>query len=177
MTMRRLLFSCITLAVLAGAAFAVSFLRPQRIPEVVTERKPVGTWCSLDKLGTGGQTCQLFDASGVRWGTAVPSTGPLLLLVTDERHEDDPAIFIGLMTAVIGLVPLGVTVRSVTLPDAEPGGMQIHTSKRYDIYMDALGAVADQLSVLGIFLADRAKDATFAPQYIDLRTPGRVYYK
>ena len=51
------------------------------------------------------------------------------------------------------------------------------TGKGYDIIFDAGGDVADQLSVLTVFLADRAKDPAFAPQYIDLRTPGRVYYK
>jgi hypothetical protein len=145
---------------------------PHQLDITVAERKPLGLWCR-------GQSCQLFDVTGARWGSALPSSGPLLLLVTDERADDgmDSQSFAGLTRALDGLPELGLKAKRVTLPNAEPGGIRIATSKNYDLLMDSIGDVDDQLAVLKVFLSDKAKDPAFAPQYIDLRTPGRVYYK
>ena len=135
-------------------------------------RTPAGTWCR-------GDECRYFDRSGEVWGQALKSSGPLLLLVQDQRADDttDPSLVSGIFAAVDGLTSLGIGARNITLPDAEPGGMTIVTTKNYDLYMDAQGDVPAQLAVLAVFLADRAKDPAFAPTYVDLRTPGRVYYK
>jgi cell division septal protein FtsQ len=145
---------------------------PHGLEVGITERQTLGTWCR-------GDDCQFFDRFGIRWGTALPSHGPLLLLVRDERTEEDldPRIFAGMLAAMHGLPVLGLAAASISLPDDEPGGIRLKTTKGYELYLDALGDVADQLDVLGVFLADRSKDPTFAPAYIDLRTPGRVYYK
>lgn len=145
---------------------------PHTISITVTERSPVGIWCR-------GQECQFWDRSGARWGNPVPSVGPLLLRVQDERDdaEIDARMLSGMLRAVDALPDLGLHARSVRLPNGEPGGVRITTDRKYDVYVDALGDVADQLDVLGIFLADRAKDPSFSPAYIDVRTPGRVYYK
>ena len=100
-------------------------------------------------------------------------------MVNDQRSDDSltPKFLSGILASIDGLSATGLKSRVVTLPDADPGGIRITTSKGYDVYMDALGDVADQLSTLSVFLADRSKDATFKPLYLDLRTPGRIYYK
>lgn len=138
----------------------------------ITEREPHGVWCR-------GEACQYWDRSGARWGSISSSVGPLLLLVQDDRSEDDhnQRLIDGMLAAVDGLPKVGIRARSVTLPDAEPGGIRITTDQQYAILADALGNVPDQLDTLSVFLADRAKQSDFKPQYLDLRTPGRVYYK
>lgn len=145
---------------------------PHTLIVAISERHAIGQWCHEGE-------CQLFDNKGSHWGSTLPSSGPLLLLVQDERQdgEFDTDILQGIMTAVDGLPELSIFPRKVILPDAEPGGIQITSNVNYGLYMNALGDVVDQLSVLSVFLADRAKDPSFSPQYIDLRTPGRVYYK
>lgn len=145
---------------------------PHTLTVEVTERQPIGAWCR-------GQECQFFDAQGIRWGQALRSSGPLLLLIDDERSDDSiaPKLLQGILATLDGLPRLGLSGRSITLPDGQAGQIIIRTAAGYDIYLDAFGDVSDQLQVLGVFLADRAKDPAFAPTYLDLRTPGRVYYK
>ena len=169
------LYAVVALAIIVGLGWAarhVSWPRGTRTAVVETPRIPAGVWCRQD-------SCQLWDRTGTRWGTAVPSVGTLLVMVNDQRSDDSlsPKFLAGLLAAIDGLATTGLKARIVTLPDAEPGGIRITTSRGFDVYMDALGDVADQLSTLSVFLADRSKDATFKPLYLDLRTPGRIYYK
>jgi hypothetical protein len=90
-------------------------------------------------------------------------------------------VLAGLLAAEWGLQELGLTVRLAVLPDAEPGGMRLSVTAGYDLLMDGFGDIADQLSTLEVFLADKANPPAggpaFHPLYIDLRTPGRIYYK
>lgn len=145
---------------------------PHTVRITVSEREPMGAWCR-------GETCRYFDRSGARWGSAVPSRGPLLLLVRDERSDDrwDDRLFAGMRTAVSGLPDLGLRPIVVTFPDAAPGDMRISVAAGYEVIMDALGDVADQLATLGVLIADRAGDPAFRPSYVDVRTLGRVYYR
>lgn len=145
---------------------------PHTIAVVVTERVAFGLWCR-------GSTCSYFDRSGARWGSAVPSRGPLLVRVQDERTEASGSeqLVEGILAAVDGLPALGLLGVSVTLPDSAPGDMRVSVSKKYDLLLDAFGDLSDQLATLGVLLSDRAKDPGWAPQYIDLRTPGRAYYR
>ena len=149
----------------------VSKRYPHNLDVSVTERVAFGLWCR-------GDACMYFDRSGARWGSAVPSHGPLLVRVQDDRTADDvPGRLIsGLLSAIDGLPELGLHVVSVVLPDSAPGDSRLLVDKHYEILLDAYGDVADQLSTLEVLLADKAKDPAWAPRYIDLRTPGRVYY-
>jgi hypothetical protein len=82
------------------------------------------------------------------------------------------------MTLVVSSIPaFGLRPITVTFPDAAPGDMHVSISAGYDLLFDALGDVADQLSTLGVLVADKASDTSFHPQYIDIRTPGRAYYR
>lgn len=166
-----------SLAIVAGIGWAathVSWPTTARTAAIETPRVPMGVWCR-----TGDSPCRLWDRSGTRWGEAVPSVGTLLVLVDDQRSDDtlEPRFLNGILAAIDGLAAANLRSRIVTLPDAEPGGIRVSTSAGYDVYIDALGDVADQLSTLSVFLADRARDASFKPQYLDLRTPGRVYVR
>lgn len=169
------------LAVLVAAAgyafwrWALPRLRqafPKPAQQTESEPVPVGIWCH-------GDSCQYWDASGKRWGSALRSSGPLLFLVDDQRASvsDDTALAAGIIHATGGLKQLSLQPLSVMLPDNEPGGIRVALASGYELFMDALGDVADQLSTLAVFLGERARDPSFKPQYLDLRTPGRVYFK
>lgn len=145
---------------------------PHAVRVTLEERAPIGTWCMKD-------VCQYFDEAGVRWGTAIPSRGPLLLLVQDERSDArwEQRLFAGMRAAVQGLPEIGLRPLTVQFTDTAPGDMHVRVSAGYDVIFDAQGDIADQLSTLGVLIADRAKTPGFMPQYIDIRTPGRAYYK
>jgi hypothetical protein len=136
------------------------------------ERTPVGIWCVQKE-------CKYFDRSATVWGSAVFSRGPLLLLVEDERAaaSASPALIASIFTVVDGLPDIGIHVQSVKLPDTAPGDLRLTIDRPYPLLFDAQGDIADQLATLAVLLADRAKDPAWAPQYIDVRTPGRVYYR
>jgi hypothetical protein len=146
---------------------------PRTILVGVTERIPAGIWCR----GGQAETCRFWDRSGSRWGAAIPSTGPLFVLVIDERHDDEfpDALRAGMLAALDGISDLGMAARRIILPDAEPGGMRLETASGTVLALDALGDMADQLGTLKVFLAQRGDEAL--PGLIDLRTPGRVYFK
>lgn len=154
------------------ASISVRADLPHAIEISATERLPVGIWCRAD-------VCRFWDRSGTFWGTAVESVGPLLMLIRDQRAEEfqDEQLLPGILTVLDGLEPLGLKAKYILLPDAEPGGMRIPTNRGWDLLMDASGDVQEQLSTLGVFLADTGANASFHPAYIDLRTPGRVYFQ
>lgn len=145
---------------------------PHSLEVIVTERVAFGVWCRKDQ-------CTYFDRTGARWGEAVPSRGPLLVRVQDERTDDQvpERLIRGMLEAIDGLPELGLRGMSLTLPDGSPGDLRITLDKRYNLLMDAYGDVADQLATLGVLLSDKAKDPAWAPLYIDMRTPGRAYYR
>jgi hypothetical protein len=159
------------------AQATVAKVWPHGVTVSVTERALAGAWCR--RLSGEGDSCRYWDRTGARWGSAVPSVGPLLLLVMDERTGDElePAFLEGVLAAVDGTAHAGLAVRRVVLPDAEPGGVRLDLSAGYELRMDALGDVEEQLSTLKVFLGEKAKDPAFHPQYLDLRTAGRVYFR
>ncbi len=136
------------------------------------ERTAMGTWCR-------SSGCRYFDITGARWGSAVPSRGPLLLLVMDEQTDAvwDERLFDNLKSIIAALPAIGMHPIVATLQDGAPGDLRITLSEKYDLLFDALGDITDQLTTLKVFVSDKAADPTWKPQYIDLRSPGRVYYK
>lgn len=154
------------------ASISVTKEYPHTVRIAAAERIPVGIWCR-------GESCRFFDDSGTRWGTTVPSRGPLLLLVRDERSDDawDERLFNGLRTASDELPRMGLRPIVVVLPDAAPGDMRITVAAGFEVIIGALGDVGDQLATLEVLIAEKASDPSFRPAYVDLRTPGRVYYR
>lgn len=170
----------ITERVPAVASAQVSRDYPHGLRVELTERVPQGIWCrQVPDRSADDLQCRYWDRSGVRWGSAVPSVGPLLVMVRDERSEDtqDARLAAGLIAALDGLPRLGLAPRMLTLPDLEPGGLRVTINGGPEVLLDALADVQGQLDTLELLLADRAGDAAFRPAYIDLRTQGRVYYR
>lgn len=153
-------------------SFEVTKEYPHTVRISVTERTPRGIWCI-------SEVCQYFDTSGVRWGSALKSRGPLLLLVRDERTDPqfDARLFEGMSAAVDRFPEIGLRPISVTFPESAPGDMRVSVAQGYEVIVDVFGDVPDQLATLGVLVAEKATDAAFRPQYIDVRTPGRVYYR
>jgi hypothetical protein len=170
---RAFVYTILLLILVCGIAWCVWFVMHRASAQApAVQRTAVGIWCFEND-------CQYFDANGVRWGTAPHSRGPIFLLVQDER-TDAPVSeqFAQSILEIVNTLPsLGMRALWVTLPNAAPGDVRISTDKHYDLIIDGYSNVSDQLDTLSVFLADKAKDASFAPQYIDLRTLGRVYFK
>jgi cell division septal protein FtsQ len=145
---------------------------PHTLRVDVIEREAFGVWCR-------GDDCSYVDRTGARWGSAVSSRGPLLVRVEDERTDDDLPLKLmaGLLAAIDGLPPLGLHVVSVTLPDSAPGDTRLLLDAGYSLLMDVYADTTDQLATLGVLLADKAKDSAWKPQYVDIRTPGRAYFR
>ncbi len=135
-------------------------------------RVPEGIWCH-------GDACRFWDRTATFWGSTVPSVGPLLMLVRDDRTDEEEIheLFTGILATLDGLEPLGLSAKYVVIPDAEPGGIRIPTNRGWDLLIDTANDIGDQLRTLDVLLADKASDSSFSPLYIDLRTPGRVYYR
>jgi hypothetical protein len=135
-------------------------------------RIPEGIWCR-------GDVCRFWDRTGTFWGSVVPSVGPLLMLIRDDRTDDEDTheLFAGILMTLDGLEPLGLSAKYVVIPDAEPGGIRIPTNRGWDLLIDTANDIEDQLRTLDVLLADKASDSSFLPLYVDLRTPGRVYYR
>jgi cell division septal protein FtsQ len=150
----------------------VTKLYPHALRVEVVERVVMGTWCR-------GEVCTYYDAKGAQWGAAVVSRGPLLLLVTDERPEasDITPIVQAIDVVRQRLVALGLRVLEVTIPDAAPGDLFVSVNAPYVLKLNMNSDVSEQLETFGILLSEKAKEASWATSYVDLRTQGRVYYK
>lgn len=180
-----------------------------RIQFTVTERQVVGIWCftPLEKSrpearpvalkdGTGvteatavgrafsngaKKQCRHFDADGRAWGDVSRSSGSILLVVDDEKH--DPADFIGpsllqpVRAVADGLARQGVRVQYLKIPDNQFDDIWAVTNKGYPIYFNRAENIDNQLNTLKIFLENKSNDPNFHPQYLDVRIAGRVYYK
>ena len=113
------------------------------------------------------------------WGPAVRSSGFLLLTVEDSRPREDFGIdadfFRAIREAAVGLS--GLTVRSVAIPEDSFDEFRVHTDKSFYLIFSLGSNIKNQLEILKIFLEEKAKDANFNPQYIDLRIEDRIYFK
>ncbi len=146
---------------------------PHTLEVELQERSAIGTWCEPAR-------CQYFDETGARWGDALPSRGPLLLFVEDQRdlaEKDYLREFHAVVTVKKELPSVGLHPLTIAFPKEAPGDMTVRVIEGYDVKIDAQSSVQEQIDTLGVFLADKATDTTWKPQYVDLRTSGRVYYK
>ncbi len=138
------------------------------------ERKPMGVWCLADR-------CVYFDDEGVTWGPAGRSSGFLFLTVVDNRSTATvsiaPAMLIALRQSVEGVRELGMAIRRVEIPAGSFDEIRIVTDRGYPIRLSMSTDIPAQFAALSAFVAQKRSDPAFAPQYIDLRVLGRIYYK
>lgn len=135
------------------------------------ERKPIGIWCFNDN-------CQYFDEDAAILGKALESTGFIYLIVKDDRdeHQIDQRLLKPVLSVARRLPGINVHANSVIISKDSLAEFRVKTSAGYDLIFSLDSDPDRQLEILRIFLDER-DSPTFAPQYIDLRIDGRIYYK
>lgn len=135
------------------------------------EREPIGIWCF-------NENCQYFDEDAVILGKALESTGFVYLTVRDDRdeHSIDQRLLGPVLSVARRLPGINVHANSVIISKDSLAEFRVKTSAGYDLIFSLDSDLDRQLEILRIFLDER-NSPTFAPQYIDLRIDGRVYYK
>ena len=136
------------------------------------------------------------------WGPATRSSGFILLTIEDNRSRDVFAVDKDFFKAIKEVVSdLPDSIKSIVIPENSFDEFRVYTDKSFYIIFSLEAGVGDQLETLRIFLEDKSKlgvgsrrgegpsgagtphkggnsvDPGFAPQYVDLRIKGRVYYK
>lgn len=145
---------------------------PHKLVVDVIEREPSGIWCANSE-------CRYFDEEIQTWGSAVRSSGFLLLTVEDSRPRDnfgiDADFFHAIQEVVANLSQ--PTIKSIVIPEHSFDEFWVYTDKSFYLIFSQETDIGSQLEVLKIFLEEKSKDPNFNPQYIDLRIEGRIYYK
>ncbi len=147
---------------------------PHKIDVEITERTPIGTWCSV-------ADCHYFDQEGVFWGKALRSSGSLLLNIDDLRVLDEQPRMLSrdilkpIQKAVLGLDTVGIKIKKVSIPVEAVGDFRIDNIAGYYILFNNDTDISGQVKILKILLDEKGKG--FKPEYLDLRIDGRVYYK
>lgn len=149
----------------------------------IIERKPKGFWCFSRQPAdpTGG--CYFFDEAGYVMDQTTPSSGYLLLTVNDKRSygEIPKELDKNYFEPVLELIKVGASqdlkLKNIEIPTDAFGEFKAWTSAGYPILFSLDSSIQNQLETLAIFLNDKKKDPSFTPQYLDLKIPGRVYYK
>ena len=139
------------------------------------ERKTVGIWCF------GGRDCVYFDIDGNTWGSAAKSSGFLISSVDDQRGLEgktiDKEYFEQIKIFLEDSKDLHFVSGDIIIPQDSFRDFKVNSSSGYPILFSLDSNIPAQLKVLGIFLDNKQKEASFSPQYIDLRIDGRAYYK
>src|SRR4030042_226197 len=74
-------------------------------------RVPEGIWCH-------GDAWRFWDGTATFWGSTVPSVGPLLMLVRDDRTDEEEIheLFTGIVATLDGLESLGLSAQDCVVP-------------------------------------------------------------
>lgn len=150
---------------------------PHALRVVIIPRVSLGVWCRRDK-------CAHFDETGFAYGSAIPSSGTLFLVVRDQREGSesgellDSVYFVPITSAYALMRQRGITVRDVVIPAEGINEIMINTADGYSIKMAIDTDISTQVRALLAFMSQkRQEDPAFAPVYVDLRIPDRIYYR
>ena len=141
----------------------------------VVEREAIGVWC---RPRSPEKECFLFDDTET-WGRGVPSTGTIMLTVMDHHPEGAPhaELIERIRMVVERLHEIDISTTQVVLPLGALNEIHFITTSGYPIYFATESDLEEQLDVLEIFLGDQRAKGEFIPQYIDVRVPGKAYFK
>lgn len=148
---------------------------PHTLRIIVAPRISLGVWCRNSK-------CARFDETGFVYGSAIPSFGTLFLMVQDQRTEDgallDNIYFEPIKSAYELIKQGGVPIRDIVIPAGGINEIVVNTTSGYAVKIAIDTEISAQVRALLAFLAQkRQEDPAFAPVYVDLRIPDRIYYK
>jgi cell division septal protein FtsQ len=140
----------------------------------VVERQPSLNW------QTGGQT-YLLDNDGSVIGISNDAAKPTVVdtsnLPVKPKDKIAPARFIEFCLAMVEQVTaLDLNVVSLRITDTT-NEVQATTNKGYAIKFDTTRDVASQISDLALVLDTLSKQQKTPTEYIDLRIPGKAYYR
>ncbi len=146
---------------------------PNDVVIVITERTPAGTWCQ-------NNGCRYFDSDGMMWGSALRSSGSLLLAVDDMRaSSSSDTTEISFMETIkklaAGFEKLSIKITKIEIPADSIGDIRVHTVDGYYVVFNIDSDINKQLDTLRIFLNNKNGDTQM--QYIDVSIEGRAYYK
>lgn len=142
----------------------------------VKERNAFGIWCFGIEPD---QVCQYFDESGYAWGSALKSSGTLLVSVEDETAaSNNPNINPGLIKTIASiyndLSKTNIKLIKIVIPQNSIDELRAYTLDGYYLIFSTIRPIDEQTHALSIFLTQK-EDRTF--QYIDLRVKDRIYFK
>ena len=144
----------------------------------LVERNALGVWCFENYIGD--HKCKYFDIDMKMWGDLDKTTGFILLTVEDYKTIDRQTInkeyFDGIRKLTNNLRSF-MAIKSIAIPAKPLSDLIVYTDRPYYLQFSLESNIDDQISVLKIFLNNKKDDPNFAPQYLDLRVDGRVYYK
>lgn len=138
------------------------------------ERQAAGVWCF------NSADCRYFDWKGNSWGNAISSSGFLTLNVNDLRspteEEIDQQFLPAIKTVVDYFRSQDYPMRGISIPADNYTEFDLDAGE-YPVKFSTDSSVSQQLDVYKIFKEQKIDTDQVAPEYLDLRYDGRVYYK
>jgi cell division septal protein FtsQ len=165
------------------ASVLINFdIRKNTLKVEVKERRPEGLWCL-----SGSDTCFLFDKEGVLFEAMERPEGSGGLLVEDKKGQTfglgkqalNPEWIVFMKKLAKEIAPDVWIQEYVIEPESfEAGYIKARTSGQWDILLNAENELLEfYVQALRALLKREIKDNVGRLLYIDLRVPGRAYYK
>ncbi len=152
----------------------------------IQERKPVAFWCTSTQLSTGSPECLLVDEAGVIYEEVSKSGSGVVLKIQDETDRNlrkgmgvISEETMELMLALRENLRPQVFVTQFVVEEESLGAnyLRADTETGWSIYVDTLQKVEVAVSNIKNLLRHEIGSNVNRLEYIDLRIPGRAYYK
>ncbi len=155
----------------------VKRLWPNRLLLVITERQPSLGWRSGNQqfvLDVDGTAIGYQDQLNLKLPTVTDSTN--LPVKIGDRVV--PTRFVSFCTGIILNMPkrTGLNITGMRVPDTT-SEVYISTNKNFLIKFDTTRGLDEQLGDLKSVLDSLVRSSKTPAEYIDLRVPGKAYYK
>ncbi|MBX4211466.1 MAG: hypothetical protein KW806_01570 [Candidatus Yanofskybacteria bacterium] len=137
-------------------------------------RELAAIWCFAP------DDCWYVDQNGEKMTQAPETSGFVFIQINDVRERErtvDQKFFGSILNAVKKMSDIRLNAKSVSIPHDSFSEFRVQTIYGYDVIFDLDSDLSHQLEVLRVFWEEKKKDPLFAPQYVDLRIDGRVYYR
>ncbi|OHA47624.1 MAG: hypothetical protein A2806_03330 [Candidatus Terrybacteria bacterium RIFCSPHIGHO2_01_FULL_48_17] len=163
-------------------------LRPFGFFVHIQERTLAALWCVGKEFEQGTidtQQCFAADRYGVLFDEAPKSEGALVISIIDTTRADahlGESVFseeeLGALSEVRDILKNIAGVLVVRIIRAGEHEFRAETAQRWFVIIDPAGDLAAQASALREVLAQViSPEERLALEYIDVRTPGKVFYK
>lgn len=146
----------------------------------IKDRQPWGVWCY-----PAAPACLVFDRSGVGFREPNLSAVSAIGLEVEDYQNSQPALggeiaplnWFGLLPTLQNLAEqIGLSWSKLIIP-TESLRVNLETTEGWQIYLSLSQNLTEQFNTLRFFLIQYPTEKRTAWQYVDLRVPGRVYFK